>query len=84
MPLLSLKNTTQCAKDCGPHNHAANTGRHIVFTWLRLYFNIDAIIFYVCEGLSQPIANQLNMQTNYGNNIFWLWKPQSLTHKVHG
>ncbi len=48
---------TQCATDCGPHNSAdvhANTGWRIVFTWLKLYFNICALIFYVCEGLSQP------------------------------
>jgi len=42
----------------------------IIFTWLKPYFIVCALIFYVCEGLSQPIANQLNMQKYYGINIF--------------
>ncbi len=49
-------------------NHAvnigvsANTGRWVVFTWLKPYFNARVLIFSMCEGSSQPIANQLNMQ----------------------
>ncbi len=35
---------------------------HAVFTWVKPYFNVRAIIFYMCERLHQPIANQLNMQ----------------------
>ncbi len=33
-------------------------------------FKDRVLIFYVCEGSSQPIANQLNMPKNYGINIF--------------
>ncbi len=33
-----------------------NVLRHPIFIWLKLYFNIQDLIFYVCEGLSQPIA----------------------------
>ncbi len=45
------------------NNHAlcANTGRHVIFTWLKPYVNVRPLIFYVCEVSSQPIA-QLNMQ----------------------
>jgi len=56
------------ATDCGPHNRVAkmgmraNTSGHFFFTWLKLYFNVRDLIFYVCEGSSQPIANQLKMQ----------------------
>ena len=51
---------TQRAMDCGSHNPAglhANTSGHIIFTWLKAYFNARAFIFYVCvcEGLSQPV-----------------------------
>jgi len=42
----------------------ANTGRCVIFTWLKPYLNAHALIFSVCEGSSQPIANQLNMQKN--------------------
>jgi len=35
---------------------------YAIFTWLKPYFNIPSLIFYVCEGSSQPIENQLNMQ----------------------
>jgi len=31
---------------------------------LKPYFNTRALIFYVCEGSSQTIPNQLNMQKN--------------------
>jgi hypothetical protein len=57
--------------DCGPHNCAANTGGRVVFTWLKSYFNVHALIFYVFEGSSQLIASQLNMQKSYGINIFY-------------
>jgi len=43
-----------------------NVLRHPIFIWLKLYFNIYALIFYLCEGLSQPIAKC----KNYGINIF--------------
>jgi hypothetical protein len=48
----------ESATDCGPHKRAgvhANTGGRVIFTWLKLFFNICAIIFYVYEGSSQPI-----------------------------
>ncbi len=35
----------------------------------------------VKDRSSKSIANQLNMQ-NYGINLFWLWRPQFLLHKV--
>jgi len=74
-----LAYNTQCAKDCGPCNHACKYGSaafvnvntmfvnvnaywHAIFTWLKLYFNVRVIIFYMCEGSSQPIANQLSIQ----------------------
>ncbi len=38
-------------------------GARIVFTWLKPYLNARVLISEtVCKGLSQPIANQLNMQ----------------------
>jgi len=40
----------------------ANTGRCVIFTWLKPYLNAHALIFSVCKGSSQPIANQLIMQ----------------------
>ncbi len=40
----------------------ANTGGRVVITWLKPYLNARALIFFVWEGSSQPIANQLNMQ----------------------
>ncbi len=46
---------------------------HAIFTWLKPYFNIRALIFYMCEGSSQPIANSIFITKhakNYGiNNI---------------
>ncbi len=63
---------SQCATDCGPQNvlqiwlcmqmRAGTPLCHVVFTWLKPYFNVRALIFFMCEGSSQPIANQLNMQ----------------------
>jgi len=35
---------------------------HVFFMRLKPYFKVCALIFYVCEGSSQAIANQLNMQ----------------------
>jgi len=61
---------------------------HVVFTWLKPYFKVCALIFYMCEGLSQAIANQLNMQKlwhqyfltmkatifdTHGINCWWNW-----------
>ena len=44
---------------------------YIIFTTrLKPYFDIRVFIFYVCEGSCQSIANQLNMQKNYGIYIF--------------
>ncbi len=31
----------------------------VIFIWLKPYFNICALIYYVCEGSRQPIANYL-------------------------
>jgi len=62
----------QCATDCVPHNRAgvnANTGWRVVFTWLKPYFNISALIFYVCEGSSQTIE-PIKLAKNYGIDIF--------------
>jgi hypothetical protein len=74
--IIFSQKDTQCLTGCGPHNRAANTGvhantgRHVVFTCLKPYFIIRALIFYACEGLNQHTANQLNMKKNYGINIF--------------
>jgi hypothetical protein len=40
----------------------ANTGGQVIFTCLKPYLNARALIFSVCEGSSQLIANQSNMQ----------------------
>ncbi len=44
---------TQSAKDCGPHNIHFNTGKRanigvlkLVFTQLKPYFNVCAVIFF--------------------------------------
>ncbi len=29
----------------------------VIFTWPKLYFNVCAFIFYVCEGLSHAIKH---------------------------
>jgi len=77
--IISKLTSTQCAMDCGPQNVLQIWACMqiplccVVFTWFKLYFNICALIFYVCEGSKQPTANQLNIQ-----NIM----PQSLTHIV--
>jgi hypothetical protein len=34
----------------------------VIFKRLKPYFKVRATIFYVCEGSSQAIANQLNLQ----------------------
>jgi len=68
-------------------NHAANTGIRanigglVIFTSLKLYLNAHVLIFSLCEGSSQPIANQLNMQ-KFMVLIFLTIKSQSLTHTV--
>ncbi len=38
------------------------TMHDVVFTRLKQYFKVCALIFYVCEGSSLAIANQLNIQ----------------------
>jgi len=54
------------------YNSAANTGLHanmgvlVVFKWPKPYFNVCALIFYMCEGSSQAIKDA----KNYGINIF--------------
>jgi len=58
-------------------------GMHVILTWpkpeyslLKQYFNVCALIFYMCEGLSQVILGARsfihveNMQKNFGINIF--------------
>jgi len=41
-------------------------GVGVIFTWPKTYFNVRALIFYVCEGSNQAIKNA----KNYGINIF--------------
>jgi len=38
----------------------ANT--HVIFSRLKPYFKVCALIFCMCEGSSQAIANHLNIQ----------------------
>jgi len=59
--------TTQCVTDCGP-----------LITVLRIYFNVHALIFSVCEGSSKAIKHAKKLWYQY----FWLWRPRSLTHTV--
>ncbi len=47
------------------HNHAANMSMT-----QDIFIIVSALIFYMCEGSSKPIA-QLSMQKNYGINIFY-------------
>ncbi len=57
--------------DCGPHNRAVvhtNTGGRVVFTWLKPYFNVEALIFYVNEESSQLIE-PIKLK-KYGIHIF--------------
>jgi len=35
----------------------ANMGVYVVFTWPKPYFNVHALIFYMCEGSSQAITH---------------------------
>jgi hypothetical protein len=49
---------------------------YVIFTRRNPYFNVRALILYVCEGSSQPIAKCKKLWYLY----FWLWRPQSLTH----
>jgi len=44
-------------------------GRFVVFTWPKPYFNISALIFYVCEESSQP-TEPIKHAKNYGIDIF--------------
>ncbi len=43
------------------YNHASDTGMHVnmgvyvIFTWPKSYFNVCALILYMCEGLRQVI-----------------------------
>jgi len=46
---------SKCASNVGVR--AIYVQIRVVFTWLKLYFKVPVLIFYVCEGLSQPIAN---------------------------
>ncbi len=39
------------------------------FTWLKPYFNISALIFYVCEESSQP-TEPIKHANYYGIDIF--------------
>ncbi len=43
----------------------ANMGEHIVFTWPKPYFNVHALIFYVCEGSSQAIKHAKKLWYQY-------------------
>jgi len=73
--------SSKCAKDCGPHKrrciglclghafiHASPSRLCLIFFWIS-----------TGEELSQP--------TKHANKIiiliFWLWRPQSLTHAVN-
>ncbi len=61
------KVSTQCATDCASNTSVrANMGVCIVFKWSKPYFNVCALILYVCEGSSQAITHA----KNYGINIF--------------
>ncbi len=46
--------------------YGANMGVCVIFTWPKPYFNVHALIFYVCEGSSQAIKHA----KKYGSNIF--------------
>jgi hypothetical protein len=54
------------------YNRAVNTGMRknmgvlVIFTLPKPYFNVHALIFYVCEGSSQAIKHA----KNYPINIF--------------
>jgi len=49
----------------------------VIFMRLKPYFKVCALIFYVCEGSSQAIANQLNMQ-NIVVSIFFDYERHDL------
>jgi len=60
----------------------ANT-RH--FTWLKqLYFNSCALIFYVCEGLSRPIANSLFITKLAKNEVSLFLTMKAIIFDTHG
>ncbi len=43
--------------------------KYVVFTWLKPYFNVRALILYECEGSSQPIE-PIEHANNFDINIF--------------
>jgi len=74
--------TTQCAKDCGPQilvrpltckNASFYTAQSQILTFLPQFFEFLQL---------KNQVNQLNMETKFWNWYFWLWRPQSLTHRV--
>jgi len=74
LPNFSIHTDRFGSTDCDPQNMpqilagvSANTimyAKTSCFIWLKLYFNIRAVIFYMCEGSSQL------HEKNYGINIF--------------
>ncbi len=40
------------------------------FTWLKPHYNFRALIFYMCEGLSQTHSQTMKHAQNYGTDIF--------------
>jgi len=87
LKLLMVHYYTVCDRLWPSYNRAANTGVHanmgMRFTWPKPeyslpkpYFNVHALIFYVCEVSSQVILGARsfidieNMQKNYGINVF--------------
>ncbi len=83
-PCLNI--VVQCVKDCGPHNCACKYGHKntdeplcvsmSVFTQLKPYFNICALIFFNLYGWriqsthNEVWINQLNIPSKFGINIF--------------
>jgi len=64
--------TTQCAKDYGPHNHvyeyvqARALTSVLVFTQLKPYFKVCALIFFYISTCEESMKNS----KNYSINIF--------------
>ena len=64
---MKLKDHTQCAKDCDPHNSACEYGVQnftLVFMHLKQYFNVCSLTFFLI-----PTIEELTQPTKHANRI---------------
>ncbi len=79
---IDPKCPTQCAKDCGLCKSTCSA----LVRAIQVFTPVQAVFLKIVPYFFISIGEELSQPTKHANkiivSIFWLWRPQSLTHTV--